>query len=436
MLDSSYIKPIPQYMAARIRTLDRIRAEQNARTRFYAYLTKQKGVLLKVTVAVKTYKHKWYCKQVAVHGLHENHSLAKDIVRSYLSGYYADWHEELGVNHYYSEHTWSIELKKDWDPWAPIVNMDYLGRFPEYKYSGYELFTGSKILQFLECYEEYPQIEYLMKLGLTDLWESKRICTLLSKDKAFCRWIIRNRDEINAHWYNKTTIINAYRRNRTIPEQRKIENELSPIHNRGCKGVCRAFKGETEQFKLLHYLKKTGIGLNTYWDYYQACVELGLDMNDTKNRFPHDFKHWHDVRIDQRKAKQRELDAEKRKEFYTQFAEAIAKYIPLEHVGNDGYAVIIAQSPGQLLAEGEALHHCVGKMGYDKKVVDGQSLIFFVRRADKLDEPFVTMEYSPKTHKVLQLYGKGNTRPSEEVQNYIYKKWLPQANKTLRRIAA
>ena len=436
MLDASNIKPIPQYIVEKIRKLDKKMAEQTARTRFYSYLTKQVGVLVKVTVAVKTYKHQWYCKQVAVHGLHEDHSLAKDILRSFITGYLADWHEELGVNHYYNDHSWSVERKQDWDPWAPIVNIGYLSRYPEYKYSGYERLDSTKILQFLERYEEYPKIEYLMKLGLTDLWESKRICELLAKDKAFCRWIIRNQEDLKKYWYNKTTIINSYRKGRTVPDQIAIENTLRPIRSRDYKGVTRAFKGETEQLKLIRYLKTHDIGMGSYWDYYCACVELELDMNDTKNRFPHDFMYWHDLRIEQRKARERELDAIAKAKFYAQFAEVITKYLPMERTSKSGYAVIIAHSPDELIDEGKALHHCVGNRGYDKRVVEEKSLIFFVRHADKPDEPFVTMEYSLKTHKVLQLYGKGNHCPSEEVQNYIYKKWLPQANRTLKRIAA
>ena len=64
------IKPIPKYIREQIHKLDLERyPKQDGVDRFYSYLTKNDGELVKVTVAVKTrYKTHWHCKQVAVHG--------------------------------------------------------------------------------------------------------------------------------------------------------------------------------------------------------------------------------------------------------------------------------------------------------------------------------------------------------------------------------
>ena len=196
----------------------------------------------------------------------------------------------------------------------------------------------------------------------------------------------------------------------------------------------QTFKGEQE--KLLDYIEKQGTSIATYQDYYKACVELELDMSMGKNRYPHDFKYWHDMRIDQRATKRAEEDVKKRAELYAKFAMVIEKYLPLERTKDDVYVVIIAQSPAELIKEGDALHHCVGRMNYDQKVAREQSLIFFVRRADRIAEPFVTMEYSLESNRVLQLYGKNNSTPDEEIRNYIQRKWLPYANRQLKQIAA
>lgn len=159
-------------------------------------------------------------------------------------------------------------------------------------------------------------------------------------------------------------------------------------------------------------------------------------MSLDRNRYPHDFKHWHDMRIGQRATKRAEEDEKKRAELYARFAMVIEKYLPLERTKDDVYVVIIAQSPAELIKEGETLHHCVGRMNYDQKVAREQSLIFFVRRADRISEPFVTMEYSLESNRVLQIYGKNNSTPDEEIRNYIHRKWLPYANRQLKQIAA
>ena len=65
-----------------------------------------------------------------------------------------------------------------------------------------------------------------------------------------------------------------------------------------------------------------------------------------------------------------------------------------------------------------------------------ETLIFFVRKIEELDKPFVTLEYSLKSKKVLQCYGNKNTKPEEKVLEFVNKKWLPYANKQLKKIAA
>ena len=99
---------------------------------------------------------------------------------------------------------------------------------------------------------------------------------------------------------------------------------------------------------------------------------------------------------------------------------------------NDAYCVIIAQSPADLINEGNILHHCVGKMGYDQKFIREESLIFFVRNKSNPQIPFVTVEYSLKTNKILQCYAEHNTKPQQEVQEFINKKWLPYAKRKLK----
>ena len=97
---------------------------------------------------------------------------------------------------------------------------------------------------------------------------------------------------------------------------------------------------------------------------------------------------------------------------------------------------MIAKSPAELVNEGAILKHCVGHMGYDKRFANEQSLIFFVRTKENPTEPFVTVEYSIKSKKVLQCYAKGNSTPDAEVKSYIDSVWTPYANKLLKQNVA
>ena len=69
-------------------------------------------------------------------------------------------------------------------------------------------------------------------------------------------------------------------------------------------------------------------------------------------------------------------------------------------------------------------------------MADEESLIFFVRKYDDLNTPFVTIEYSLKRNVVLQCYAYNNTKPSDEVLSFVNNKWLPYANKQLKLLAA
>ena len=51
--------------------------------------------------------------------------------------------------------------------------------------------------------------------------------------------------------------------------------------------------------KFLDYIEKQNTNFYSYRDYLNACQYLGLDMDEEKNRYPHDFKRWHDLRIDE-----------------------------------------------------------------------------------------------------------------------------------------
>ena len=110
--------------------------------------------------------------------------------------------------------------------------------------------------------------------------------------------------------------------------------------------------------------------------------------------------------------------------------------MPLQRHLKEGFVCIIAKSPAELIREGKVLDHCVGGMGYDQKFVREETLIFFIRSAEQPDVPLVTVEYSLKTHRILQCYADHNTTPAPEITDFVHKKWLPYANRKLKKIAA
>ena len=243
---------------------------------------------------------------------------------------------------------------------------------------------------------------------------------------------MKNRDEIAYHEYYVAVILRAYQTGKDLRFLQAFhKNKLALQHDRYMKPLRELFKQDLERF--FSYIERQRITANLYLDYLNACNYLGLDMTEDKNRFPHDFKRWHDIRIDEYATAKAMKDAEERKELYEQFAAVAEKYLDMQE-SKDGFAIVIARSPADLMKEGEVLHHCVGSMGYDRKFIREETLIFFVRSTLDIEKPFVTMEYSLKSKKILQCYAESNTKPDEKVMTFINKSWLPYANRKLRKI--
>ena len=432
------IKPIPKYILSMIKKADKkANPKPSGKTRFYSYLTTNDKELVKVTVAVRHKYSKWYCKQCAIHGVHSEECFEKDTAFYWCGGYVVGWYSEglTNTRKWYETMKWETAGDKYGDPFAPIVNIEYLVKFPEYKYSAYELYGGVDVLQYLRLYEKYPQIEYLVKLGFSYYAKSKQILKKIEKDKGFRKWISANSKEIKGSHYYISTILQAYQKNKPLKEVQAVEVARKALcSERGYKPIRDMLNGEYEKY--FAYIGKQQISNRLYLDYLNACNYLGLDMNEEKNRYPHDFNKWHDIRIDEYATAKALKDEEERKELYENFTHIADKYLPLQYDKKGEYVVIIAKSPADLIREGERLNHCVGRMNYDQKFIREESLIFFIRSRESPDDPLVTVEYSIAKKKILQCYAFGNTTPAEDTTEYINKVWLPYANRTLKKITA
>ena len=434
------IKPIPKYILERIRKTDNKNyPNPDGHVRCYAYLTTWKNELVKVTVAVKHRYKKWYCKQVAVHGLNSDKCFVKDMEYCYCAGmgFRFGWYEE-GLQKYeqWFERGWCWADDKYYDPYATLINPHFIDRLPEFKYSAYKLYQGYDIFKYLRLYRQYPQLEMLMKLGFTSIAMSTAILKRCGTDKAFCKWLIANKPLLQGRHYYIDVIVRAYRTKKSLDLlQSYKEAKLKLIHDDDLKPIKELFK-EKDLERFFDYIAKQQTNPNTYLDYLKACRHLGIDMTEDKNVFPHDFKRWHDIRIDEYATKKAMEDEQERKEFYDKFAAVASKYLGLEYDKKSVYIAIIAQKPSDLIHEGELLHHCVGRMGYDQKFAREESLIFFIRTKEQPDVPFVTIEYSPAQKRILQCYGDHDSKPTEEVINFVHKKWLPYANRKLKQLAA
>lgn len=437
MLEKKYIRPIPKTIRAQILELDTWVCPEQQYTRLYAYLTSMNNELVQITVAVKNGKRKIRSvKQIIVRGVYSDNVLVRDVDYFYGCGYIVSWQSEGYTRRQYerADGRWYSTEYKYYKLNTRVINPKYALRYEEFKYSCLDKYPTLNAIEYLRKYLKYPTIEYLVKNRLENYIGSKAILAKAQKDKAFRKWLIQNRKTLCDGFFYVKVVLRAYRRG-TAPE---VEQNTEIIYHRLKSACSKAFLAEykSEILKLSDYLIKQDISASSYVDYYDACMYLGMDMSLPKNRYPHDFMAWHDIRIDEYNKAKLLAKAREREEFGRKFADVAIKYLPLEFKSKTEFTIIIPRSVSDLIREGEMLNHCVGRMNYDQKMAREETLIFFVRNKAEVEKPFVTVEYSLKTHQVLQCYGYHDTKPDDKVLSFVRNKWLPFANRQVKQIQA
>ena len=440
-MNPNYIKPIPKRIERQILNYD---AQHNDYTglRFYAYLTTIQKELVKVTVAIRNKGKKTrLIKQVAIHGVFSDKCLVKDMEYSFMGNYRVGWYDEgikypYNMRPFYNDGIWYAVDFKYFNPWTHVINPQFALSLSQFRYSAVNIQNPPCIITYLRTYLKYPQAEYLVKAGLGKYVGSTMILKKIVSDKDFRKWLMVHREELRAHHYYVDVVLRGYRTGKPLETlQSYREAKINLRNNNALTPIRELFTG-IERERFFDYISEQDTNANTYLDYLKACQYLGLDMSLPKNRFPHNFRYWHDMRIDQYATARAEADRKAKQELYERFTAIAEKYLPLEHAKRSAFICIIARSPADLVREGEMLDHCVGRMNNDQRFVREESLIFFVRTKEQPDTPFVTLEYSLRNHKILQCYGEHDHKPNEDVLHYVNKVWLPYANRTVKKLAA
>ena len=351
----------------------------------------------------------------------------------YLCGYYG-YHavykkeDRKGICRGYPYIIFSADDFDVWDEcsgkapviWNKVINPQML-QDTRFRYSGYNSSMGGDAISYLNMYSEHPCVEYFGKMGIRP---SKTLIQKAEKDKAFRKWLYRNRD--CAKDYGSQAILYAYNHHMNITEA----NNILKCQREAVKNVPEIKGTEIDRKRLAEYIRINRIGWSTYNDYIKALKKLGLDLADTKNIFPYDFKRMHDMRIAEHDSVMEKENAEKKKKLYADFAAKAHDAKCYEYQSN-GFAAVIPERIGDLVREGRALSHCVGQMGYDKKMADGEIIIVFIRSLENLVQPLVTIEYDLKKHRILQAHGDHHRMPTKDEQAFI-DEWKKRTNEMMR----
>lgn len=300
-----------------------------------------------------------------------------------------------------------------------------------FQYSTWEQYQSGDMVKFFDLAAKYPCVEYLTKLGMSRIVDAK-----LNGDKTYgvVNWRARSplkvlrmtKQELNNLRTTNVTIDPWYLylwsvskkdgSNYSFADLTQLSAEISGWNDSNLRQALKM----TSLRKLMTYLSKQlrkpevrkyytskSQLLSTWNDYMADCVSLTLDTSNETVKFPRNLYDAHQNTIAQVKVK--EVAALQRQ--ITSRCKALQK---LRFEAN-GFVLRPATSSKELIEEGKALEHCVGR--YAPEYAKGEKDLFVLRMAAEPDKPFYTLEL--RGGHVTQCRGLKNCVPTKEVRAFI-----------------
>lgn len=281
----------------------------------------------------------------------------------------------------------------------------------------------------------YLKIEHLSPLGIENIYKYRKEIEFLQKINAnvlanqvmhpgytnnvYGSWR-KNVDmrTINENWLrkNKQFFKNS---NRTFLEY-ELEKRIKERNGKVVPGIERYLDyrdiSKIPQgvgiIRFQNWMIKNKVNFKYYLDYLSLLKDLGIQL-DENLIIPKDLKKAHDNAVELLNQMQREVN----EKMYEKRLKAILKY---ETIVGD-CAFLVPKDLNELVAEGKALHHCVGGSNYIDGHKQGKTTIVFIRQKEAIAKPFYTLEL--KNESIIQLRGKHNQVAPPEVKEAA-DRWL------------
>lgn len=153
-----------------------------------------------------------------------------------------------------------------------------------------------------------------------------------------------------------------------------------------------------------------------YHDYLQMAAVLGYNMDDPYVLYPKDLRQRHDQLVEEQEERKVELQGKKDDQKDGMLREMIKRggWNAYE-METDDLLIRLPKKVREIRQEGQNQHHCVAT--YIDRMVSGETCILFVRKKKEPEESYYTVEV--REGKVIQVRGKYNADPKEDVENFI-----------------
>ena len=176
--------------------------------------------------------------------------------------------------------------------------------------------------------------------------------------------------------------------------------------------------------KAVHQLYQTA---RTYVDYLNMREELGYDLHNSVYQYPRDLEASHNKMVLEKNREEMSKRQQEVEEKYPMIRKRYKKLRKRYYYEDSEYIIRPARSAGEIVREGQILHHCVGGNDYLKNHDKGIGYILLLRFREKPEEPYITIEIDAESNQILQWHGKYNKKPDEDnMKRWInrYEQWL------------
>lgn len=289
-------------------------------------------------------------------------------------------------------------------------------------------------IYFLEYHAKYPVIEFLWEAGYRNivhnrifgmdrenrnaiLWERKklkecfkfplRILKLMPPEE----WKLDDVQRANYLWKNYGERITDAEMQMALQSRTDVQSLTGAMPYAGIGKILKYIQKQTEKRKEEKgHTTYTPEGIiRAYRDYLRECEQLYFDLHDREILFPKDLVAAHDRTMKQIAFEKNKADQEK----FQKAVEKLEKFAWSE----GEFFIRPAREQMELTTEGKALHHCVG--GYIKRMAEGETAIFFLRKVSEPDKPFYTLELQKK--RVIQCRTEHNASYDRkpDVKNFV-----------------
>ncbi|MGN1158233.1 MAG: PcfJ domain-containing protein [Agathobacter sp.] len=338
-----------------------------------------------------------------------------------------------------------------WEKTIAESNLKYCKPEEIYRSAGRKYYgNGDDIKQVLIAYANNPAIEMYAKMGLTHL--TRRLlysggkCRLINRRGKNVKQQVRLRDKqlINRLVEEKGDLdileILQMEQKTGIRYTYEQEKFLKSLMNRSnYKNIISTFLRYMTVQQLMNRIKKYAeekdsygeySTITRYYDYLVMRETLGYDMTNEVYRYPKNLRKAHDKMVKEQQSRKDEMYIVEKNKTFVRIAENFEQLNKKYNYQYGEYIIRPAKSAEEIILEGRALHHCVGSSDtYMRRHAKGTSYILLMRRKDKQEKPYYTIEIDGNTNELRQWYAAHDKKPNEKE----IEAWLNRYTKHLKR---